>query len=700
MLRRRTIDVVVPVCGGHEEFGACVEAVRHHGGKLRLVVVDDCSGDALIGELVGRLSMAKAPRVVLLRNERKLGFAATANRGIAAGRNDVVLLGADALVTKGWLDKIGRCAISDPSIATVTPLTDDDGVCSVAISDEGKTAPDGPERVNLAAEAAAVPLYPDTWAATPLCLFIRRQALRAIGAFDEALGNGDDAVRDFSVRAREAGYRNVLCDDTFVGRGGAGSADGQTARDPIEAIRGMVRSQVALLPHPGKPGVLHVLHDRGGGTEKYVRDLIRHTRDSHCHFFFRILPDRWRLTDVSSPAPTNYECRRAGDGTMGGWLGSLCAWLRIERIHVHSLVGSGDDLLRILDATGLPYCYTVHDMYLPCPTVYLIDSQGEYCEATTDVATCRRCLSRFRAWEDVDIEGWRRRYRDFLARADRVFAPSVWARDTLVKYFPGAKVDVAPPRAAMRNDSAPIDLAHAFSLPDDGCRHVGVLGAIGPEKGARHLEMLVARIRERGLPLRVVLIGYTDRDNRSQSDDGVFTVHGRYRGEEIAALLDHYRIVAVVFPAVWPETFSYTLSESWLAGRPALVPPGGALQERVLSTGAGWIMPGWPDADAILDQLLELTAPDNRVELTHRAQLAQAASRDGAAALDPVREFYEGMRAGTNRNTGHVVSRRRIYESACLALGIEPAGVPAPRAAPTAARGGASKASLFRLFRG
>jgi glycosyltransferase involved in cell wall biosynthesis len=252
----------------------------------------------------------------------------------------------------------------------------------------------------------------------------------------------------------------------------------------------------------------------------------------------------------------------------------------------------------------------------------------------------------------------------------------------------------------MRKTLPPRSLVNGYPLPDDGCRHVGVLGAIGPEKGARILEMLVTRIRHRGLPLRVVLIGYTDRDNRSQSDDGVFTVHGRYRGEEITALLDHYRIAVVLFPTVWPETFSYTLGETWLAGRPALVPPAGALQERVIATGAGWIMEGWPNVDAILDQLTQLTAPENRAELTRRAQLAHAASRDGEAALDPVREFYGDMRAGANRGAGRVVSRQRIYESACLALDIEPAAAPTPHASLARERGRAGRQSLFRLFRG
>ena len=82
------------------------------------------------------------------------------------------------------------------------------------------------------------------------------------------------------------------------------------------------------------------------------------------------------------------------------------------------------------------------------------------------------------------------------------------------------------------------------------------------------------RIRERGLPLRIVVIGYTDRESRHQAADQVLTIHGPYRRDEIEALFDHYRIALLAFPTIWPETFSYTLSEGWPAGRPALVPRG------------------------------------------------------------------------------------------------------------------------------
>jgi GT2 family glycosyltransferase len=73
------------------------------------------------------------------------------------------------------------------------------------------------EDVNCAIEAAAVRIYPDIPTGVGFCMFIRRRLLNKIGLFDAVtfrLGYGEE--NDFCMRALAAGWRNVLCDDTFV----------------------------------------------------------------------------------------------------------------------------------------------------------------------------------------------------------------------------------------------------------------------------------------------------------------------------------------------------------------------------------------------------------------------------------------------------------------------------------------------------
>ena len=560
----------------------------------------------------------------------------------ATGERDVVVIDAGTSLTPGSLDRMRRCAESDPRIGTVTPFVH------------------GAPQARWAVERAAIPVYPDISDSSAACVLVRGDVWCRISDCEPA---------HYAVRARALGYRSVLCDDALVVF--PGEEKTRTAADASAPIRAMVEVQLPVVRQGALPGVLHVVHALGGGTEKYVRELIAASSELCRHYFLRIYHDRFVVKPAGDDDAPGFAWPRMGE-VGPAWLQEICAWLRIGVVHVHSLVGSGDDLLDALACAGVPYCYSAHDMYLPCPTVYLIDRDGDYCDATTEPEACRRCLARFTEHASVDIAAWRTRHRGFLAGAGKVYAPSRWAAYTLRKYFPEVAVAVAPPHAVRARPLGAHDALNALPLPDDGRRSIGVLGAIGPEKGARVVEAMAARIRERGLPLRIVVIGYTDRANRDQAPDGVLAIHGPYRRDEVEPLLDAYQISLVVFPTIWPETFSYTLSEAWSAGRPVLVPPRGALRERVEATGAGWLIDAWPDVDALLDQIMAVTAPESAAALSEKARLARAADDGGADDRRRAHALYRDLLAAGRPPGEPPGTRYAVYEAACRAFGLAP----------------------------
>lgn len=63
---------------------------------------------------------------------------------------------------------------------------------------------------------------------------------------------------------------------------------------------------------------------------------------------------------------------------------------------------------------------------------------------------------------------------------------------------------------------------------------------------------------------------------------------GSYSGESIAELLRIHGIDAVGILSIWPETYSYTLSEALMAGIPVIVSDIGALGRRTKEGGYGW----------------------------------------------------------------------------------------------------------------
>ena len=165
-------------------------------------------------------------------------------------------------------------------------------------------------------------------------------------------------------------------------------------------------------------------------------------------------------------------------------------------------------------------------------------------------------------------------------------------------------------------------------LPDDGAPTIAVLGAVGPDKGARRLERLVGLVRARAPAVRFVLIGYMDVEHGPwQSDDAVLTVHGRYDPRDAAAICS--RTIACGSSRFRRRDRRPSASRCPRHGRPdcpVIVPPFGALAERVAGTGAGWLWTDaeWRDEAKMLARMMELVAPAHADALTLAAGCAPA----------------------------------------------------------------------------
>jgi len=106
------ISVIVPLSGGAAQALRCFEgiATQPEEPSHEIVVVDDASAD--LEPLLSRLQ----GDVVLVRNERRLGFAAAAMRGAERARGELVVFIRDAAVPgPGWLAPLAE-ALADPSV--------------------------------------------------------------------------------------------------------------------------------------------------------------------------------------------------------------------------------------------------------------------------------------------------------------------------------------------------------------------------------------------------------------------------------------------------------------------------------------------------------------------------------------------------------------------------------------------------------
>jgi GT2 family glycosyltransferase/glycosyltransferase involved in cell wall biosynthesis len=200
-------DVVVPVHNALVSTKNCLRTLKRYAPEwARLVVINDGSDARTTEWLRGQ------DGIVLLENEANLGFVKTANRGLLLSDAPwVCLLNSDTLMSSGALERmIARCE-RDERIGLCCPLSNNAVNLSVKIP-PGEDVFSFAERVTRTSPA----LYPDAVTIVGFCLLVKRELIRSVGVFDEAFDRGYGEETDLHYRARAAGWRSVVADDTFV----------------------------------------------------------------------------------------------------------------------------------------------------------------------------------------------------------------------------------------------------------------------------------------------------------------------------------------------------------------------------------------------------------------------------------------------------------------------------------------------------
>ena len=624
-LRRRDVDVVIPVYGGLPTVLACIDSVLATIPRgSRVVVVDDASPEPALRQALDALAAER--RIALIRAPRNRGFAASANAGMAAcPGHDVVLLNSDTLVPPGWLIRLAEAARAAPDIGTVTPLSNDASILSYPGPAGSNPVPDRAEAARLDAMAQRTngAMLVDIPVGVGFCLFIRRDCLDAVGLLRaDVFAQGYGEENDFCLRARHLGWRHVAAPGVFVAHVGGASFGAAAAAlrarngailerlhpghdqlvrdfaaaDPLApARRALDLARWRAARRRGQRAVILVTHEEGGGVERMIGQAAKAHRGTG-HRAIVLRPGRMadgRLAVLVDDGCTgSYPNLRYA---LPEELSPLLRLLQAERpdaAEVHHLVGFDPAVLTLIERLRVPYDVHVHDYALFCPRISLVGAEKRYC-GEPDLPGCEACVADAGSLigDEVSVAGLRARSARLLAGARRVLTPSADAAVRIRRHFPDRGLEVAEPEDDMALAHPPPARPH----PAMPCR-ICVVGAIGVHKG---YDVLLACARDaaaRRLNLEFVVVGHTIDDRRLQATGRVF-VTGEYRADEVVALIRAQNARLALLPSICPETWCFGLSEAWQAGLDVAAFDIGAPAERIRRTGRGLLLPlGLPPA--------------------------------------------------------------------------------------------------------
>lgn len=629
----RGVTVIVPICKGVLETRSCLASLRAalaEGDNIQeVILVDDAADDPSMAiVLAAHAAPDAATPFVVLRQGSREGFVAAVTRGIAAARpsHDIILLNADTIVPPFFAARLRAAAHARPDIASATPLSNTATILSL---------PDGQGTNDLQSDEvmaldkileASLADGIETPTGIGFCLYLRRDALDDVGPLDQVWGQGYCEEVDWCLRARDRGWSHVAAVDVAVFHQGSvsfGLAERDAllarnhpvlearypeytaelraflAQDPLADLR--ADAFCRLLATTATRVLLHFSHAMGGGTAILIEALAaRFAETPGCvNVICSRVHDEFRNTDIFLVVwvERGLSLRLPHDAIAGfvARLGGIGIPLRML---VHSLTGVGP-AIRAITALGIPYSVYLHDYQWYCPRVVLVDQTGHHC-GEPGARYCQLCVRANPIYdfghEDAairaDLPGWVAANMDLLAAAVAVIAPSQDSFSRFLRQCPQARLRVVP--HPDRSEAARID--RAGDMQD--VTRIAIVGGLSVQKGRDVLWRLCAAIETAHAPIQIDMFGAVE-NAKDFLDFGCLRLHGPYARKELAGLLADSHPHFVLFPAVWPETWCFALSDVWAAGYPAVAFDIGAIAERIRATGGGAVLAFAPDSDLI-----------------------------------------------------------------------------------------------------
>lgn len=619
------VDIVVPIYNAEKNLPDFLRNVEKTNIRFRLILIDDASTDENTQKLLKQYAETHS-NADLVCNSQNIGMVGSINRGLAMARNHVVLLSANVQLPQNWLERLIAPIIKDPTVASATPFTNSGSICSFPLSYKSNTVfnhIDVEQIDRFFREIRSI--YTTIPTGVGFCMALSQKAIKEVGLMDQkTFGKGFGEDTDWCRRAVQKGFRNVMVENLYVYHDTSQSffADSRrrqmqinrekliikhpdlveimksfSSKDPLGPIRSYVLCRLTSLLSSKRYMIFH--SELAGGSNIYIQRYAEHRRNEKAvTVLIRYKRDcgLYQVDYQWGKYKAILEMQSLDE------VFAFCDTMELNQVIVNHLVtypNVREHLRRIreyAEEKGIRLMAMVHDYYLICPSMYLMNEKEEYCGVHA-LSECEHCLKNQQGYSLQDfstVREWRSAWRSFLLACQEV---RVFSQDSarLVKKAYGGldQIQVLP----VQHTVLP-KIRKQYKTTET--LNIGLLGTLTDFKGLQLVLKMVELVKQQKLPVQFVLCGSTLDKVKGK---GLIQT-GRYQTEKLPDLIYQHDIDMFFISSIYPETFSFTTQEAIEMGMPVACLPLGAPAERVMRYENGLVLANM-EAPKVLQQLIE-----------------------------------------------------------------------------------------------
>lgn len=660
------IDIVIPFYNGYEYLDPLFESIKKTKMNYRLILIDDCSPDKRVKEYL-RKYQAEHPNVMLIENEENLGFVKSVNKGLKQSVNHVALVNTDVEVPNMWLERLMKPILENDSVASSTPYTNAGTICSFPELGADNTLYLDLDLETIDNEFKQIkPRYAEMPTGVGFCMGMNRKAIDIVGLLDEEnFGKGYCEENDWCQRAIKHNMTNVHVENLYVYHKHGGSFLSEDKKrffeenskklkkkhpyyyqeaayffevDPNKDIRKYVEWK--LLSKVEKTVTLVFNHNLGGGATSYLEGKeqeILNRGEAFCLIRCNYDIGRTEVIYKYQDICVKFRAHNLTD------VDDMMHKVAPDKIIINEFV-SYPQLYELLHLVSdyrknnkTELTFLVHDFYLVCPTVNLLNECEQHC-GIPEIERCEQCVKNNHELKYLDFESmkeWREEWSKFIQTCDHVIAFSNDSKEIVEKtYGKLENLQVIPHKI----DYLPVikkQYKHTKTL------NIGLLGTLVKHKGAEIVKETLKYIEQNNLNINIILIGQSGEKIRSKH----FLETGFYSRDMIPRLIFENDIDVFWIASIWPETFSYTTEEIMTMKFPIMSFDLGAPAERIKKYEKGAIIRTMQPCDVV--SVAQNLYNDNQVSYMSKSVLfvVEEVTFSSRYRVDHLREqlVYQGI---------------------------------------------------------